>query len=249
MIRVLHVTDPHLFADPAGSLRGTVTLSSFQSVLAHFESSEWPADFMAMTGDVIQDSSSGAYDQFRDLVEPLDLPIFCVPGNHDVRGLMRDALSEPPFRYCATLRRDNWLVVGIDSCVHDSAQGCIDDAEMRRLEDIISSTDAEHVLVCLHHPPLPMGSTWLDTVGLSNREEFLQIITQSGLVRAAIFGHVHQDFDQRHESIHIIGTPSTCRQFKAGSDEFELDDNPPAYRRIDLHSDGTVQSELIWLPS
>jgi len=202
-----------------------------------------------MTGDVIQDDSRGAYDQFRELIEPIGLPVYCVPGNHDSRKLMREALSEPPFHYCATLRRDNWLVIGVDSCVHDSAEGRVEETELGQLEDEISATDAEHVLVCLHHPPLPMGSTWLDTVGLSNGAEFLDSITRSGRVRAAIFGHVHQDFHQLHESIQIIGTPSTCRQFKTGSDEFALDDNPPAYRRIYLHSDGSVESELIWLPN
>lgn len=202
-----------------------------------------------MTGDVIQDDSRAAYDRFRELIEPLGLPVLCVPGNHDVREFMRDALSESPYHYCGTLRRDNWLIVGIDSCVSGSAGGHIDDQELNRLEQLISSTDADHVLICLHHPPLAMGSEWLDTVGLSNGSEFLSSIAQSGLVRAALFGHVHQDFNQVHESIHIIGTPSTCRQFKAGSDEFALDENPPAYRRVYLHSDGSVQSELIWLPT
>lgn len=245
----MHVTDPHLFADPGGSLRGTVTYSSLRDVLAHFTASDWPADFIAMTGDVIQDNSRAAYDRFRDLIEPLGLPVFCVPGNHDVRKLMRAALSASPFQYCGTLRRDHWLVVGVDSCVRDHAGGYIEDSELRRLEKTIADTAAKHVLVCLHHPPLPVGSKWLDTVGLGNAEEFLRSIGQSGKVRVAIFGHVHQAFDKLHNSIHIIGTPSTCRQFKTGSDDFALDDNPPAYRRISLHPDGCVQSELVWLPT
>lgn len=226
-----------------------MTYSSLRDVLAHIRSSDWPADFIAMTGDVIQDNSRAAYDRFRDLIEPLGLPVFCVPGNHDVRELMRDALSASPFQYCGTLQRDNWLVVGVDSCVRDKAGGYVEDSELRRLEDLIAGTEAEHVLVCLHHPPLPMGSQWLDSVGLGNAGEFLHSLEKSGKVRAAIFGHVHQAFDNLHNSIHIIGTPSTCRQFKTGSDNFALDGNPPAYRRISLHSDGSVQSELIWLPT
>ena len=73
------------------------------------------------------------------------------------------------------------------------------------------------------------------------------MITQSGNVRVAIFGHVHQEFEAEHESIKIIGTPSTCRQFMVASSDFALDDNPPAYRRISLHADGSVENELIWL--
>jgi Icc protein len=62
-----------------------------------------------------------------------------------------------------------------------------------------------------------------------------------------LFGHVHQEFDENLSGIRIIGTPSTCRQFKPGSDQFVLDDRPPAYRRVSLHGDGSLSSELIWM--
>ena len=66
---------------------------------------------------------------------------------------------------------------------------------------ILADTDAEHVLICLHHPPLPVGSKWLDQVGLKNGDEFLRIIGRPGNVRAAIFGHVHQEFEGAHDAI------------------------------------------------
>ena len=202
---------------------------------------------VAMTGDLIQDNSRAAYDRFCDLLSTLNLPVYCVPGNHDIRELMRAAVSRDPFHYCASVRINNWLITGIDSCIDDGAGGRVGDDEMERLAKILAETSAEHVMICLHHPPLPVGSKWLDQVGLKNGDEFLRMIAQSGIVRAAIFGHVHQEFDDEYESVRIIGTPSTCRQFMIASDEFALDDNPPAYRRLSLHTDGSVENELIWV--
>lgn len=216
-------------------------------MLAHIQDSGFDADLVAMTGDLIQDDSREAYDRFCDSMLPLGLPVYCVPGNHDIREMMKDALARPDFHYCESALIGNWLIVGIDSCLNDDASGRVDDAEMERLSRILDETNAGHVLICLHHPPLPVGSKWLDQVGLRNGEEFLRLISQTGKVRAAIFGHVHQAFEESHESIRIIGTPSTCRQFKVASDEFALDDNPPAYRRISLHDDGSVDTKLIWL--
>ena len=92
-----------------------------------------------------------------------------------------------------------------------------------------------------------MGSAWLDTVGLDSPDEFFDRITASGKVRLAIFGHVHQAYDSEHHGVQIIGTPSTCRQFKPGSDESAVDDQPPAYRRITLHQNGTFETELVWV--
>ena len=236
-----------MFADSESSLRGTVTHLSLSSILRHIAEANWPADLVAMTGDLIQDDSRAAYDRFCDLMSTLNLPVYCVPGNHDVRDLMRDAVSRKPFHYCASAHVNNWLITGIDSCLAGDAGGRVDDDELDRLAKILAETSAEHVLICLHHPPLPVGSKWLDLVGLKNGEEFLRMVAQPGNVRAAIFGHVHQQFEGEHDSIKIIGTPSTCRQFAVGSDEFALDDNPPAYRRFALHADGSIENELIWL--
>ncbi len=247
LVRVLHVTDPHLFADSDSSLRGAVTHSSLQQVLGHIQASGWEADMVAMTGDLIQDESREAYERFCESMLPLGLPVYCVPGNHDIRAMMKDVLARPEFHYCESVIHGAWLITGIDSCIRDDAGGRIDDQEMERLENMLEQTVAEHVLICLHHPPLPVGSKWLDKVGLRNGEQFLRLVAQTGKVRATIFGHVHQAFEGSYDSITIIGTPSTCRQFKVASDEFALDDHPPAYRRISLHPDGSVTTELIWM--
>lgn len=160
---------------------------------------------------------------------------------------MRAALDGPPFYYCEATEIDNWMIIGLDSCETGRAGGAIADLELDRLDDAIESSDAGHVMVCLHHPPVPMGSAWLDTVGLDDGPAFLKRLSASGKVRLAIFGHVHQAYDESHDGIRIIATPSTCRQFKPQSDEFALDDLPPAYRRIALHSDGSFDTELLWL--
>ncbi len=246
-MRILHLTDPHLFADAKGDLRGTVSYASLRAVLDHYREGDWHADLAVVTGDLIQDDSAGAYDHFCQLLGTLQLPVYCVPGNHDVRQLMRNAIAEPPFHYCESLLSNNWLIVGIDSCVSGQAGGHLEDAELARLKAEIATTSVPNVMVCLHHPPVRMGSKWLDTVGLDNGTEFLEIIAVSGKVRLAIFGHVHQPYDADHGGVRIVATPSTCRQFAQGSDDFAVDENPPAYRRISLHADGSYEHELVWL--
>lgn len=216
-------------------------------VIQHYRASDWQADVVTATGDLIQDDSAGAYEHFKTLASTLDLPVHCVPGNHDVREFMQKAVNKPPFFYCDAFEANNWLIVGIDSCEADRAGGAIDASEYKRLDRAIESSDADHVMLCLHHPPVVMGSAWLDTVGLDEPEEFFDRIGASGKLRLAIFGHVHQAYDNEHHGVRIIGTPSTCRQFKPGSDEFAVDEQPPAYRRISLHTDGHIETKLVWV--
>ncbi|MGI9260731.1 MAG: 3',5'-cyclic-AMP phosphodiesterase [Woeseiaceae bacterium] len=246
-VRVLQVTDPHLFAEEDGSLRGTATAATLRSVVEHIGRQQWPADFVASTGDIIQDDSAAAYQRFKEIMAPIGLPIHCVPGNHDVRSLMQEALSDEPWHYCESFEIGNWHIVGVDSCIEGDAGGHVSAEELARLKDVLESVTAPHVAVFLHHPPLEMGSKWLDSVGLRNASEFLDVVTATGKVRTAVFGHVHQAFDKMYESVRIIGTPSSCAQFKPFADDFELDDKPPAYRRICLNQDGSIETELIWM--
>lgn len=236
-----------MFADADGSLRGTNTRDSLEQVLAHYESGDWRAHRVIVTGDIIQDDSAEAYDNFRDLLLPLKLRTHCVPGNHDIRDLMRPVCCRPPFSYCAYEEFRDWLLVGLDSCIKGDPGGEVSQEELDRLSEIVTRSTAKHVLVFLHHPPVPMGSKWLDSVGLRNGDEVLERLRMLGRIRGVLFGHVHQDYDDDYEGMRILATPSTCAQFKPGSEKFEVDDKPPAYRRVVLSSDGAVDSELVWM--
>jgi Icc protein len=243
----LHLTDPHLFAAADGNLRGMVTEDSLQRVLDHYDAGDWCAERALITGDLIQDNTAAAYDRFRELLLPLNMRMHCVPGNHDIRKLMRPVCSRPPFSYCAKEEVGEWLLLGLDSCIKGEAGGEIAEGEFERIDAIASESTAKHIMISLHHPPVPMGSAWLDTVTLKNGEELLQRLQAIGRVRLLVFGHVHQPYDAEHHGIQIIGTPSTCRQFKPGSEKFDVDERPPAYRRITLHNDGSSETELIWV--
>ena len=236
-----------MFANADGELRGTVTQDSLQQVLDHYDAGDWRADRALITGDLIQDDSAEAYERFRKLLLPLNMRMHCVPGNHDVRDLMRPVCSRPPFSYCAREEVGDWLLLGMDSCVTGEAGGEVTRDEIERVEKVASESRAKHILVSLHHPPVPMGSAWLDTVKLKNGEELLDRLQRVGRVRLLVFGHVHQAYDHEHHGIRVLGTPSTCRQFKPGSDDFEVDEQPPAYRRIELFANGSIEEQLIWV--
>lgn len=245
--RLLHLTDSHLFASEAGKLRGTNTLASLQAVIRHIRDSGWQADLVAVTGDIIQDDSRQAYERFRDCLAGLQLPVACIPGNHDIPELMRSVLISPAFTYCDTHALQDWLVIGIDSCVAGSAGGRVAAAEVARAREAIAESGKAHALVCLHHPPVQMGSRWLDSVGLQDGTALLNCLADIPQVRGTLSGHVHQDYAARHGGIDVIATPSTCRQFKPQSDLFAVDDRPPAYRRVELFDNGEIDSELVWV--
>jgi Icc protein len=104
-------------------------------------------------------------------------------------------------------------------------------------------------MVCLHHHPVEMGSRWIDTIGLANRDEFWRVIEAHANVRAVVWGHVHQEYEGDRAGVRLFATPSTGAQFLPMSDRYAVDTRPPAYRPFDLHPDGRIDSEIRWVDS
>lgn len=228
-----------------------MTLETFRQVIEHAQAQPYSPELILLTGDLVQDDTPEAYEHFGPLLEPFQVPVLCLPGNHDLRDIMRERFVRAPFTFCEVRDLPHWRIICLDSCVPGSAGGRVSEDELGRLTAALESSPKEHVLVCLHHPPVLTGSAWLDTVGLDDREAFMDLLASFDSVRMVLAGHVHQDIDTTVESgsqsIRVVTSPSTCRQFKPRSRQFAVDDLPPAYRRLELQPNGDVDCELVWV--
>ena len=104
-----------------------------------------------------------------------------------------------------------------------------------------------HAMVCMHQHPVAMNSRWLDTVGLAIANEFWSFIDSHPQVKGVVWGQVHQDFEGSRRGVRLLATPSTCAQFQPRSDQFVIDNLPPAYRLLTLHSNGAIDTGVHFL--
>jgi Icc protein len=245
-MRLLQFTDPHLYADRQGRLRGVETLAALHKVIEHAQANHWPCDGILATGDLVQDDPGG-YATFREVFDSLGVPIYCIPGNHDDLPAMRAALTAAPYQMGGTIRNGAWQVVLLDSCIDGEAGGHLSATSLDALDRALTAGRDLHALVCLHHQPIPMGSRWLDQVGLANGPDFLATLDRHRNVRGVLWGHVHQAYDGDRKGVEFMSTPSTCAQFLPGSEHFELDRRPPGYRWLELGADGTISTRVVWV--
>lgn len=246
VIKLLQLTDTHLYGDPARGLRGVPTLPALRETLAAAASEVHDSDAILVTGDLVQDDPGG-YTHFRDLFGPLGRPVLCVPGNHDLVPQMNTALSSPPFHLGGVHDFGAWRVVMLDSSVPGEVAGRVDSAALGALDRALAAAPGRHALVALHHHPVPMRSAWIDELGLLNADEFFAVIDRHPQVRAVVFGHVHQAFDSSRGSVRLLGTPSTCSQFRPRVDHFAVDEAPPAWRSLRLYANGSFDTEVGWV--
>lgn len=245
-LRLVQFTDMHLFGDATEDLRGVASLPALRACVAHAAGAIATADALLVTGDVVQDDAAG-YAHLRDLLEPLGKPVLCLPGNHDDPEAMRRELSGAPFTMAPHVDLDTWRVVLLDSVKPGAASGRLSRDALARLGESLASSGTRHVLVCLHHQPIGMRSRWLDSVGLENADEFFALLDAAPQVRAVVWGHVHQAWEGERRGVKLLSTPATCAQFLPESDDFAVDTRPPAYRILELASDGAVGTEVVWL--
>lgn len=247
-VRLLHVTDPHLFADPSRKIYGVNTAQSFGSVLTDAVGGGVPPpDAILVTGDIGDDMSAGAYSAFRAAVGRLGAPVLCLPGNHDAPALMAELLNSDGFQFCGSAKLGAWGLVLLDTHVDDDPAGFLAASELERLDENLREFADRPVLVCLHHLPLPTSSEWLDRYGLRNAAQLLSLLGRFPQVMVVLSGHVHQAFDQRYGAFRVLATPSTCAQFTPGTATCVMDLRPPGYRWLSLLPDGSIRTEVMWL--
>jgi Icc protein len=247
-VQLLQVTDPHLFGDPATELYGVNTAESLRLTLTAALADGPAPDAVLVTGDIGDDMSAAAYAHFKHALAGCGAPVFCLPGNHDDPALMAQLLNRDGFQYCGSARLGAWGCVFLDTHLRGRPHGRLAATELERLDTQLHALHEVPVLVCLHHPPVPVGSTWLDGVGLLNGAEFLDVIDRHSNVRCVLAGHVHQAFDAQRGKVRMLASPSTCAQFAPRTERCVMDDRPPGYRWLSLHGDGSVSTRVGWLP-
>ena len=246
-MKILQITDPHLYGAASARLRGVQTDASLRAVLDQASVHDNDYTAILVTGDLVQDDIGG-YLRFRSMLGHLRTPVLCIPGNHDEPLAMQRELNVSPFRFCGAHEFDAWNFVMLDSYDPGCVGGRLSAAELVRLDAALTAS-TQHAMVCLHHHPIPAGSRWLDTSGLANAAEFWRVIDAHPHVRAVSWGHVHQAYAAYRGTVQLFATPSTGAQFLPGSDRYAVDSRPPAYRIFELHDDGRIETEVHWVES
>jgi len=244
-IRILQITDTHLFAGKDETLLGVNTWASFDAVLNAIEAQGREIDLIIATGDLAQDHTVEAYQHFAEGISRLPAPCVWLPGNHDFQPSMFNTLSEADIADAKhVLLGEKWQVVLLDSQVFGVPHGMLSDYQIEWLEKALALYPQRHTLVLLHHHPLPSGCTWLDQHSLRNPHMLDAVLQPYPLARTLICGHIHQELDLQWNGRRVLASPSTCVQFKPHCTSFTIDTVAPGWRWLELHNDGRVETDV-----
>jgi len=230
-MRLVQITDCHLHADPAARGRIGVPLRQLEAVIEAVNR-ERP-DRVVVSGDISQDETAASYELAERTLSRLDAPWCWLPGNHDRTDLMAERRALPD-----ELDLGVWRALLLDTQVCGREGGELGLERLAALDARLAGDDRP-TLVFMHHPPLPVGTAWLDEIGLADAEAFWRLLAPHRQVRAVCFGHIHQAYEGIRalagRRVAVYGCPASSDQFLPGATTFALDEAArPGYRLYDL---------------
>jgi Icc protein len=235
MTAILQITDTHIVREGAlvsGRLDTSAALTRLVNRLVTIRDEIGVIDAVLISGDLSDDGTPESYVRFKDLLEPLDLPLLVIPGNHDAREPMRAAFSyqfKPDGPLDWTKQIGELKIIGLDTLVEGTGKGRLSETSLEFLQTTLASRGDAPILLALHHPPFPSGIGFMDNIGLLNRDEFRDVVAPHTGPLRIVCGHIHSMMVSDVGGHVAISAPSPCSTFAYD----RRDDAPVGFRALE----------------
>ena len=178
-----------------------------------------PPDAVIVTGDLVDRGGAEEYARLKELLRPLRMPVYVVPGNHDEREALRTAFASEhwmPKRGFIQYAIDQFPVrlLALDTNVPGEPGGRLCTERLDWLQGRLSEQPARPSLVFMHHPPYPTGHAVMDGMSLEGAEALAQILLRYHNVELVTSGHVHRATHRRFGGTLAMTCPSTSHQLE-----------------------------------
>jgi 3',5'-cyclic-AMP phosphodiesterase len=245
---LVQLSDPHVGADwgvvgdPVAGLAAVV--ECVRQIVPQ-------ADAVLISGDLAEHAADAEYEQLRELVAPLEAPLYVLPGNHDDRAALRRHFGVPgadgePVQYAAEVGPLRLVV--LDSTRPGEDGGELDAERLGWLDAELAAAPGTPTMLALHHPPLLTGIPAFDEIGLpaADRRALATVVEAHPHVRRIAGGHVHRTISAALGGRSVLAAPSTYVQSALDftTEEIAFSADPPGFV---LHAwlDGELVSHVV----
>jgi 3',5'-cyclic AMP phosphodiesterase CpdA len=240
------LSDPHIGAEWAGGDPVARLAAAVESV----RSMRSQPDALLVSGDLADNAADAEYEQVREVLAPLQVPLYVLPGNHDDRRVLHRHFGVPgaegePVQYAVDLGPMRLVV--LDSTRPGEDPGTLDAERLAWLDAELALAPEIPTLLAMHHPPLVTGVPAWDELGLpaADRRALGDVLERHRQVRRIVAGHVHRMITANLGGRAVLTVPSTYVQARLsfGSQELELAAEPAGFA-VHAVLDGELNSHL-----
>ncbi|UCI08850.1 phosphodiesterase [Mesorhizobium sp. B1-1-8] len=259
-MKIIQVTDVHL--GRRGELRyGADLHERLDRCIDHINARHGDAALCVFTGDLTESGDAQSYADLKSALGRLSVPYRLLPGNHDRRANLIAAFPENPADgngfVQSVFDTPEGRLVFLDSLAEGRVTGELSDDRLVWLDTQLGEAAGKAVYLFLHHPPVELGLSLLDPLGLEQPHRLLDLLTHHGNVRCIFFGHVHRDIAGTVAGIPFSAQRGLHARFMLDliGDEM-VEQAPPAYSiilidgaRVVIHSCDFLEEWPLWSPA
>ena len=242
-VLLAHLSDPHIGADWANRDPDAGLRTAIESVCSLRPR---PAAVL-ISGDLSDNARDAEYERVRDLLAPIEAPVYVLPGNHDDRRTLRRHFAVPgadddPIQYSVDV--GPMRLVMLDTTRPGEDAGTLDANRLDWLDAELAAVPQVPTVLAMHHPPLVTGVPAWDAICLpaSDRHQLGEVLARHRQVRRLVAGHLHCTMTGELAGRVVLTVPSTYVQARLefGAQEIQLTTEPAAFA---LHA--MLDGELI----
>lgn len=221
MTLLVQITDTHVVE------RGTLlygmadTARHLAETVSQINAMRPRPDLVLVTGDLVEHPGPVTYSHFRDLIAPLQVPVYLMPGNHDDPSIMCEFFAdsdmfpgEPP-HYQYAIEGPDFRTLMLNSHLDNSELPCFGMRRLQWLQYELESSD-QPTLIAIHHPPMVTGVGFIDMVGKRWFQEIGELIASHPQVLKVICGHGHFDLSGMLGNVPVQMAGAIAHQLIAG---------------------------------
>lgn len=216
---IAHVSDFHVVGRGLRLKNRVDTRAALERLAKRLQGLAPRPDLLLVSGDLGEDATADEYGHVRDLLRPLALPTLAVPGNHDLRAPLIEALPDIFVAtrdgfLCRAIEAGEHAIIGLDTLVEGAAHGALCPTRLAWLDAALADTKGRRRVIVMHHPPIAIGMASMDAIGLNEGKAGLaELIRQHGDVELILCGHAHRTSHGTFAGVPVRVAPSSSHQF------------------------------------
>ena len=253
---ICQISDLHIKTRGKLSYGVVDTSGMLKRCVEHILALKQKPDIVIATGDLTDFGRPDEYAHLRELLSPLAMPLYLIPGNHDHRENMINAFPDhpyltqfPPFIQYA-IERLPMRILAIDTVIAEKSGGELCETRLNWLTQKLEEAPDHPTIIIMHHPPFKTFIGHMDDIGLNNAQALKEIVECHPQIERVLCGHLHRPIQVRWAGTLASTSPSPAHQVALDLSADALSQfvmEPPAYQLHKWHPDAGLVSHTAFI--
>lgn len=249
-MKIAQISDTHILARSSELAQAPRRAENLRRCVADINRQR--PDAVVHTGDTVQHGLPEEYEHLREILAPLEAPLYVIPGNRDKRDALRAAFGDHAYlpkdgdflHY--TVEDHPLRLVALDSTAAQERKGVYCRQRQAWLRGALGAAPDRPTVLLIHHPPFDIDDHYIGGYRRPGEaEDLAAVVGRHPQVLRLLCGHVHCPTQRSWAGTQASTMPSVAVDVRKGIDETEAREQPIYYLHVLSDQAGLVSQARI----